>query len=125
LPEYFLKGKRMRNLILALFGVLMSATALAGGSVELRMAEDVTHESTVFELGLPVREPIASQVTYVSWTGYACNPEAPEGNTARTEQGVELALKHAIVGLGGKLEFSPELKKFQKSLYASVSTKLW
>lgn len=116
---------RISHLVFGISALSLSATSLAGGRIELRLNEDVTHEQSVFELGLPIRAAVSQKINYVSWTGYACNPEAAEYNVAKTEQGIEIPLKHVTVGLGGKLEYAPELKKLEKSLYASVSAKLW
>lgn len=117
---------RLFKFSMVALGMLASAHAFAGGKVQLKMVEDLTHDETRFELGLPVVEAVKPGITYVSWTGYSCLPETPAANYLKTEQGVELAASDKVtVGLGGTLVYKPELKKLDKSVQGSVSVKLW
>lgn len=116
---------RILNLVSGLFLVAVSATAFAGGRAELRVTEDVSHNSTLLELGVPVREALTPDVDYVSWTGAECNPESTAAHGLKTEQGLEVNLKKVTLGVGAKLHYLPEADLLQKSVYGTVSTKLW
>lgn len=105
--------------------LIFSAPVFASGRVLLKPSVNAETKDQTYTLALSVYEPMLAGISYVGYLGVGERVDTFRGNWVKTEQGLEMAVGKAAIGVGVNYKYTPSSKIDAFGYHGTISITLW
>lgn len=99
--------------------------AFASGRIVLKPVVNAETKDQTYTLNLSVYEPLLAGFSYVGYLGVGERVDTLQGTWVKTEQGLEMSVGKAAIGLGVNYKYTPSSNLDVFGYHGTIALTLW